>query len=487
MEAYLYLEAHIKAIESATDFTYKWCTGMGMTADEAARFTLAVDELLTNMILFAYPETDGYIELWYKYSVPQLEIIIQESGEPFDPDQYHYSPEKAMAEDDFEGAGLELVRSLTDHFLFLNRGKQGKEFRLVKQLAEKNLAAYEKDEEPEADEHVETKNYELQTVTTRDAEDIAKLIYRSYQYAYSKEGLYFPKQNELAIEHGKKFGVIIRTGTGRPVGYFSVNKDPGSLVGEVGEAVVSPAHRQKGLMTRMLEELIGLSKRRGLMGLYGLALTVHTISQRVNQTFGFKSTALLVGVTLGSRYKEVTDNPDQPASLVVDFLPFTEKARAGLHFPDRYRDILLEIYRELNFDVSSPTANKNSSDGRKTEMELQFTYRNKTANIVVSAIGSQFITNAKSMLRSLDELKLNGIYIDIPLQDRPTHEAVEWLHRNGFIFAGLMPLKYREKDYLRMQKVLTSINPDPIVTYSEMAKKLKKIIFDEYYELQQEE
>ncbi|MDZ7694037.1 MAG: hypothetical protein U5K69_23440 [Balneolaceae bacterium] len=34
-----------------------------MKPDGAARFTLAVDELLTDMILFAYPDRDGKMEL----------------------------------------------------------------------------------------------------------------------------------------------------------------------------------------------------------------------------------------------------------------------------------------------------------------------------------------------------------------------------------------------------------------------------------------
>ncbi len=487
MEAYLYLEAHIKAIESATDFTYSWCKNMGMESNEAARFTLAVDELLTDMILFAYPETDGYIEIWYRYSVPQLEIIIQESGEPFDPDRYHYSKEKALKDGNFEGAGLELVRSLTDHFLFLNRGKQGKEFRLAKQLQKRSLTDYQIENENKPEEIEEEYNYELSAATKEDAEDIAKLIYRSYNYSYSKEGLYFPKQNELALEHGKKFGVIVRTEKGRPVGYFSVIKDPHSLVGEVAEAMVSPAHRQKGLMTRMLNELISVSKKRGLMGLYGLALTVHNISQKVNQIFGFGSTALLVAVTKGGKYKNLTENSSQPVAIVVDFLPLSKKWSPTVFLPAKYRSVLEQIYHQ--FDVVPALkngSNRADNEKKKSELDLKFTYRNKTATIIVRNLGSMFISSVKSMLRSLNEVELNAIYIDIPLEDRENDQAVEWLRKNGFIFAGLIPMKYEEKDFLRMQKILVPVNFEPIKTFSELATKLKEFIKTEYYGLQED-
>lgn len=493
MEAYLKLEAHIRAIESATDFTYKWCNNMGMEPDEAARFTLAVDELLTNMILFAYPESRGseprHIELWYKYSIPYLEIIIQESGEPFDPDRYRYSPKKALTEGNFEGAGLKLVRELTDHFLFLNRGKEGKEFRLAKQLPEPSLSKFQEDEDSKVnDELEEESSYEHAPVTKEDAEDIAKLIYRSYNYSYTKEDLYFPKQNELAIEHGKKFGTIIRTKSGRPVGYFTVIRIQDSLVGEVGEAVVSLSHRRKGLMTRMLNELIEMSKQRNLLGLYGLALTVHSISQKVNQVFGFYSTALLVAVTKGYKYKDSTEDHPQPATLVVDFLPLIEKWNPKVYLPARYRSMLLQLYQQ--FDIE-PTVKNRSSNGRssetdnQTDMHVEFTYRNRTATIVVDNLGNSFITSARSMMRSLDELNLTAIYIDIPLEEKSNDEAVEWLCKNGFIFSGLMPKIHHEKDYLRMQRIMVPINFELVNTYSETANRLKEFINHEYHELQE--
>ncbi|MDR8389647.1 GNAT family N-acetyltransferase [Aliifodinibius sp. S!AR15-10] len=488
MEAYLYLEAHIKAIEPVTDFTYRWCTAMGMHRDEAAQFTLAVDELLTDMILFAYPEDVGYVEIWYRYSLPQLEIIIQESGEPFDPENYRYSPDKVLAEGDFTGAGLELVRKLTDHFLFLNRGRDGKEFRLAKQLSEKDYSDIQQyiDGIPsEAEE--ENFSYTLMPVTKEDAEDIAKLIYRSYDYSYSKEDLYFPKQNEMAIEHGKKFGTIVRTTQGRPVGYFTVIKASDSLIGEVGEAVVSPPHRKRGLMKRMMNELINMSKKRGIMGLYGLALTVHTISQKVNQAFGFHSTALLVAITRGSKHKEfITDN-SQPKSILVDFLPLNKNWNPSVFLPDRYHSFLQKQYRQFQvpLDIREASDYWPGNPG-KTEMQLSFTYKNKTAKIVVSNIGDRFISSAESMMRSLEEVDLHAICIDIPLENSPNNEAVEWLHRNRFIFGGLMPMIHKEKDYLRLQKILVPINFDLIQVHSETAEELKNFISEEYHALPQE-
>jgi len=135
MEAHIYIEARLGILGSVTDFTYKWCVNMGLDQTDAARMALAVDEILTDILLYAFRDETGYVEIWYQYTFSEIEIIIQEMGEPFDPGRHPYSAEKAIHENDFEGACLEVVRKMTDHFLFLNRGKDGKEFRLVKRFA----------------------------------------------------------------------------------------------------------------------------------------------------------------------------------------------------------------------------------------------------------------------------------------------------------------------------------------------------------------
>lgn len=489
MEAYLTLDGHIKAIESVTDFTYKWCLNTGMDEDEASRFALAVDELLTDMILFAYRDSIGKIEISFKYSIPQVEIVIRESGEPFDPDRYHYSRKEALMHGNFKGAGLELVRRLTDHFLFLNRGKQGKEFRLAKQLSEQNISAFSWKDEAVADKQEEIEHtYRLTSVQSEDAEDIAKLIYRSYDYSYSKEGLYYPRLNKLAIEQGHKFGTIVRTQKDRPVGYFTVIKLPDTKLGEVGEAVVSPPHRRKGIMTKMLNELIKMSMERGLLGLYGMALTVHAISQKVNQYFGFKSTALIIAEAASSRYKGFVEHYPQPVSLVADFLPLTGNWSPSVYLPSMYRSMLTDLYRQFGVEPTLKNNSRNNySKKGETDMDLKFTYRNNIAQINVKNLGNSFITSMQSMLRSLNEVNLNAVFIDIPLDKPGTDRAVEWLHKKGFIFSGLLPFMHNETDCLRMQKIMVPIDFDLINTFSDTATELKEFIFKEYHEIQKDQ
>lgn len=488
MEAHLYLEARLKMVGSATDFTYKWCVNMGFEHDDAARMALAVDEILTDIVLYAFKDETGHIELWFQYSFSDIEIIIQEKGEPFDPDRHIYDPEKAIKENDFEGASLKSVRSMTDQFLFLNRGKDGKEFRLVKQfesvdIRERLPKLYHEQSEEDDDDSQSDGDYLITPATSEDAEDISKLIYRSYNYSYSKEDLYFPRRIEMAIRHEYKFGTIARTESGGPAGYFAVLKSTDSMLGEVGEAVVSPQNRKRGLMKRMMKSLIEMSRQRGLLGLFGKALTAHTFSQKVNQTFNFKSTALLIAKSSKRTFKGMDSESTRNVSVVIDFLPLTRRWKKPQVLPERYNDLLNKIYDQFEDHLYVSTKKtKSKAEPEKTKLELVIHHENKTVLIITRSIGTTFELSCKRMFRSIEELDLKSIYFDLPLGNANINAAVNCLKDNGFILSGLMPLFHEESDYLRMQKIMTDINFEDINTYSDMAGYIKETIIEEYNE-----
>ena len=483
MEAHLLLEARLAMLGSATDFTFKWCVNMGLSRDDAARMALATDEILTDILLHGYKKESGYIEIWFQYTFSEIEIAIQEKGEPFDPEKYIYDPNRALNEHNFVGAALLTVQKMTDQFLFLNRGKDGKEFRLVKQFRSTHIKdLLPKHLNPEdLNEPEPNCEYLITPATSEDAEDIAKLIYRSYSYTYTKEDLYFPKRIETAIKHEYKFGTIVRTESGGPAGYFAVIKSTDSLIGEVGEAVVSPNHRSRGLMTKMMNELIKMSKQRGLMGLFGMASTFHIISQKVNEKYGFKSTALIISKSPRKLYKGMATEASQVVSVVMDFLPLTKLWRKPVILPDAYEEILSELYAQFSGQNRTITSGKATAvEHDQTDLALTINYETHNVLITVKQYGKTFQTSYMRLFRSIEELNINAIYIDLPLNSPRINAAIEWLRGQGFIFSGLMPLFHQESDHMRMQKILTHTNFELIKTYTDLAAKLKKLIEDEY-------
>ncbi|MDX1592082.1 MAG: GNAT family N-acetyltransferase [Balneolaceae bacterium] len=491
MEAHLLLEVKPEMIGSVSDFTYKWCVNMGLDRQSAARMALCMDEVLTNITLYAFKDENGYAEVWYQYSPSEIEIIVQEKGEPFDPEKYTYDPDRAIRENDFKGASLEAIRQMADQFLFLNRGKDGKEYRLIKKfhfphIMEVLPAGYDVDSENQRDKSESEEDFLITPVTVDDAEDIAKLIYRSYSYSYPKEDLYFPRRIETAIRNKYKYGTIVRTVSGRPVGYFAVVKSTDSMIGEVTEAVVSPAYRNRGLMKKMMLNLIEMSRQEGLAGLFGMAITNHLFSQKVNAKYGFKSTALIISKSGRRRFKAMEKSFLDMISVVLDFLPLTDHWHKPPVIPEAYTDLLSGIYAQ--FDEPELSASPNapySSRNEKTDMSLSINYESRSALIVVKTYGAGFVESFNRMLKSTEDIKLTSIYIDLPMDDPYINKAITRVKEMGFILSGLMPFFHQEKDFLRMQKLYREINFDDIETFSDCAGQLKNIIRNEYAELQE--
>lgn len=490
MEAHLLLEAKLEMIGSVTDFTYKWCVNMGFDEYSAAKMALSVDEILTNVVLYAFKDEKGYVEIWYQYTPSEIEIIIQEKGEPFDPERHSYNKEKAITENDFKGASHETVQKMTDHFLFLNRGKDGKEYRLVQKYSFPHIldlvpSDYDFEDDDEAEDSKSESNYLVTPATSEDAEDIAKLIYRSYRYSYPKEDLYFPRRIETAIHNEYKYGTIVRTESGRPVGYFAVVKSTDSMIGEVTEAVVSPRHRNRGLMKKMMLNLIEMSHSRGLSGLFGMAMTNHLFSQKVNSRYGFKSTALIISKTGKRTLKGMEKSQLDMVSVILDFLALTKQWQRPPCLPKDYAGLFSEIYDQFEEPEESPEKqNQSRSKSKQTDMSLSINYESQSALITVKTYGSTFMGSCMRMLKSTEELTLTSLYIDLPLDDPYIDSAINWLKEQQFILSGLVPFFHQEEDYLRMQRLYMNVDFDEIQTYSEMAGKLKKVIQDEYDELQ---
>jgi len=415
--------------------------------------------------------------------VSQIEVIIRELGEPFDPDRHRYDPDRALAEGRFVGAGMRLVEHFADEFVFINKGHAGKEFRIIKNIDATRIAVI-RPQFPLAPgsaavpaSTLPTEDYVFAEAAPEDAEDIAKLIFRTYGYTYAKEEVYFPKRVEETLRERTRLAVVVRTPSGEAVAYFAMLRAPDSSIGEVGEAVVLPAHRRRGLMTHMLERLIGIARREGLSGLYGEAVTVHDISQRVNAKFGFHTTALLLADFPSTRYRDLVEDFPQDISVAIDFLFLDPPRSRQLYLPDKYRRILGKIYAQHGITVVNATREGELPERSRIDVRIDYTYR--SAVLVVSEVGEDLAGIITQTVSSLFEENVTVVYVDLPLSRPGAEEAVRQLEGQGLLFAGLMPVFHSEQDYLRLQATQSPIDMELVVAWSPVAREIKKRIESE--------
>lgn len=491
MDARFVISTDEQIINPVCDFTYSWGVNCGLSEGDALRFSVAVSELITDIILFAFPDDSRQnFEIEFYHTFSNVEIIISELGEPFDPDLHVYDAEKALQEGDFDGAGFLLMQTFCDAFSFINKGKEGKEFRLAKNIQIHNIdallqqAAEQREAERRPDEdqdsHIKIEEFTVDRIKATDAEDISKLFYRTYGYTYNKEDLYLPKKIEEAVLSKDKLGVIARKKDGEAIGYFSVIPKDNSRSAEVAEAVVSPRYRKNGVMSSMMEQLIKIAKSQELTMLIGEAVTIHPVSQKVNNKFGYSTTALQLASSINVKFKGFDEKYPQPVSMALDFLPIIQPTSKEVYLPERYYEIILETYDELEIDVD-PKESGSYTLADKSDIDLKINYSSSSSLIIVKRYGKDFLTVLSDMVGSLERKDPKTILLDLPLENRATPEQFSKIVSLNFIYCGLLPQIHFNADFLRLQKVYSAIDFSIIDIYSDFGNKLKLFIADEYH------
>jgi RimJ/RimL family protein N-acetyltransferase/anti-sigma regulatory factor (Ser/Thr protein kinase) len=480
MDQQLELRNHASVIGPATDFAYRWGLNVGLSDTKARRLALAVDELVTDVVCFAYPGEKDSFQITFRTDLSTAEVIIQEQGVPFSPSAAVYERAQAVEEGDFDRAGYAVVEHCVDEVQFLNKGAEGKEFRLAQHIEAKHIvdlapAEVVQDTSVPGDDV----SYRLEAAEPGDAMDIAKLIYRTYGHTYSKEELYYPDKIERALRNDEKFGVLVRTEHGAAVGNFAVLRDDDSAIGEVGEAVVDVNHRRQGLMTRMLEALVEAAEDEGLIGVYGTAVTAHEISQRANARFDFVSSALNLAYQPRERFTGLLDDYPQPISNLIDFKPLVPYDTVRPHLPAPYADLLTDIYEELGATVAPPEDAPDTPRPDASAIDARIEYEFQHAVLVVEDVGRDVVAQVEQTIEDLDGVELNALYVDLPLESPHTPPATAELRDAGFVLAGLAPRFHREEDHLRLQHPFAELDPDAIVVYSDLAHALKEQIMSE--------
>ncbi len=490
MDAGFQIPIKEEMIGPVCEFTYSWGLNCGLSKGDALRFSVAVSELITDIILFAYPDNlSETFAIEFQHTFSNVEVVVCEMGEPFDPDQHLYNAQTALRDDNFEGAGFRLIRAFCDDFIFINKGKEGKEFRLFK-----NIRIHSIDELLQ--QPVEERNYGtvkseipdkpgsigefvVKQIRPDDAEDISKLIYRTYHYTYFKDEMYLPKKIEEAVLDREKLGVIARLDDGDAIGYFGVIRHDDSDIAEVGEAVVSPGYRRNGVMSSMLDKLIQILKSREVKVLIGMAVTNHLISQKVNHKFGFKTTAIKLATSSNMKYKGFDQERRQPMSVALDYLPLIKLPQKRVYLPGKYQGIILETYSNLGIGAVQGEVSNYRLQGR-SQIDLKINNSTSTSLMIIHRYGSDFLSVLTEMVNSLTKKGMQTIYLDLPLENVATPGQFLEIDKLEFIYSGLLPLYHRNADYLRMQMVLTTLDTDKIQVFSDFGKKIKAIVTDEY-------
>ncbi len=112
----LIIRNDVREIASVIERFDDFATRNGMSPEARAVFDIGFDEMLSNIIYYAYPDADTHaIEIHVDFDSQQAIAVIGDDGVPFNPFAHPaQNTDRPLAERDVGGCGIHLVRTMLD-------------------------------------------------------------------------------------------------------------------------------------------------------------------------------------------------------------------------------------------------------------------------------------------------------------------------------------------------------------------------------------
>jgi len=256
-------------------------------------------------------------------------------------------------------------------------------------------------------------------------------------------------------------------------GQFGV-KTP--AIGELGKAVVDPAHRGRGLMERMRRFTEGTAKARGMLALFSEPTMIHPYSQKANESLGARACAVMLGMfrTEDNRMRAIrTAAQQQRGSLLMYYQPLQQPRPRVLALPERHADMLGRTYRGCEIPFEPLPQAEHGPKGQTTELEARFLAGIDLGQIHVRQVGQDI---GAALRAARDELVRRAgspvIFLQMRLSDPGTNAACEAAEQLGFFYSGMCPLHDDGHDVLQLQYVEVDMDVAKLAVAGAFAREL---------------
>jgi anti-sigma regulatory factor (Ser/Thr protein kinase) len=479
----LTLPNEVEALPLARGFLERLAEMAALPEPDATAMVDAVVEACANVVDHAYePGEYGTFTIAADVDAAALTMAVRDEGLPFDfaragsPDA---SPPGVSASD-----GLAKIHHAVDHAEWVRRGRAGKELRLVKRRPSESvhghLTAADEPVDHEREHEVPLapeQQYAVRRFQPDDAVGVARCIYRVYGNTYMHEACYYPERMVALNESGELASIVAVDESGDVVGHYALERPGLTKVAERGMAVVAPAHRGRDLMGRMRTAIEEEARDLGLTGVFSVAVTKHTFSQRVNEAFGSDVCGIILGGGPETQvFKALEEEGEKPQRVtwVVYYTYVHPPEKALAHAPERHRAMLERIYSGLALAVEWHDEQDPPTLGNG-QVDVAYNASMGSATIKVRQVGDDTAGEIRQAARDLFGITgAESVQLWLPLADPAGPALLDTAEAEGFSFCGLGPSFLPDGDALCLQRLATDLD----FSYVEVASPFAQDLLD---------
>ena len=320
-----------------------------------------------------------------------------------------------------------------------------------------------------------TPNYLVDLPQKCDAAAIARCFLEVYGHHYVHSEVFSTHRYWDKVERGELLPAVARDGDGQVIGHVALEREPGAVVAERGEAVVLSAYRGHHLLERMTERLSEEAPKRGLHGIYAEPLTIHTFSQRNDERAGMPICAVLLGANPESFRPKGIPCPTagQRQSYLRTFRFVQPPAARTIHAPAPYRDMLLKIYASLGVSVSVADPANAAVGPSQTSIKVN---DRGYGLIHFERIGSNAAIELGQALRDVRALGASSVQLSAPVGDPGLPLMTDAARGLGFFFCGLGPAFAEGADTFLLQSLSEPLDTGKLQLLTDQTKELVAFI-----------
>ncbi|MFO1125836.1 MAG: hypothetical protein U1E25_11570 [Methylocystis sp.] len=330
-------------------------------------------------------------------------------------------------------------------------------------------------EEPVDEVAASTEEVQVDAPRQSDSAAIARCFLAVYGHNYIHREVFSPHRYWRKVESGELIPMVSRDARGEVIGHVALEREPGALVAERGEAVVLPSYRGHHLLERMTERLTDEALRLGLVGIYAEPVTTHTFSQRNDERAGMPTTAILLGAAPETLHSKDLPVPTagQRQSFLLTFR-FLQPSRAcEIVAPNDYRDVISATYDRLGVGISRRDAKTPTETRSTTSITVN---DGGYGRIRFETIGSNAAIELTQAISDIDSLGARAVQLSAHIGDPGLPLLVERARSLGFFFCGLAPAFSEGSDLLLMQRLSEPLDIGALQLFSDQTKELAAFI-----------
>lgn len=486
----LSIPARLEHIEPSLDYVERLALVYGFGSGDAGQIRLALEEAITFAIKHFFVQTNDEnenLELRFDVSPAAFHCTIIDQGLPFDIGAFP-AYEKAVSSEqlNMDGLGIFLIRNLMDEMTLVNKGREGKEWHLLKKKTEQHinqlLPVHEFNADEERGRQGSLKGFNIRWFRSEDALDIARCAYRTYGYAY-EDFIYYPEELTRMNKQRVMLSLVALGENGELAGHLGLYTFPESPgLTEYRAAFVNPAYRQLRIFDAITDRADKEAPGLEFAGVFVRAVSGHTISQRTAINHGFRSCGILLASFPDNvKFKDLTEVIPERFHAILKYKAFGAQRIPRIFIPERHREMISLIYDQLGrkFELGTVTGHEQPY----APNTIMFSHREKILNTVdIKALeyGPGAVDELKSLWQ-LSRLERNDvIYLYLNLENPFAPELMRCFEEIGFFFAGILPEGLHDQDAIILQ-YLNNLEVDfsSISLYCSFAQQILNYIQNE--------